>query len=67
MAADKVPNIWDPWLETTKADLDRMFENEKKRAPFGYERLEYRVIKDQKDWKVILKLLGENMNKVLLL
>ena len=34
---------------------------------FDYKRLETRVIKNQRDWKAILKLLGENLHKVILL
>jgi hypothetical protein len=40
MAALKLPNVWDTWIEDRSADISDMFDIEQRRADFGARRLQ---------------------------
>lgn len=59
MAAAKLPCVWDPWLEDTAQDLDDIIKLEQIRPQFDGHRLKSRVIRDDSDWKEIMKIISD--------
>ena len=63
---EKIPNVWKPWLDDSPSKIEKIFDNERKSMEFNYDRLLRRVVRDEEQMTACMKLLKENLEKILL-